>query len=293
MKLFPLPFKEEKVYSLSKIFLPFGARLSLLFPNLKRRLIELEIKYEPEEFVSMCLFSSFYYFLFSFLAIFFIGIITMPINKVIFISLLTSIALSFVVFFSLIFKLELLIRRRVRFLERDLLFALKYLFIRVKSGIPLYDALVGVAYGDFGEVSREFKKTIKEITAGVDQVTALENMALRNPSPYFRRVIWQITSNLRAGADIASTLESITSSLVKEHKILIRKYGSELNPIILMYMMFTVIIPSLSVTVVVVMSSFSGLSVPKYLFYLIPISVVILQLFFISVIKNKRPLLVM
>jgi NAD(P)-dependent dehydrogenase (short-subunit alcohol dehydrogenase family) len=44
-------------------------------------------------------------------------------------------------------------------------------------------------------------KAVKEIATGTEEVVALENMALRAPSTFFRRTIWQITNNIRAGSD--------------------------------------------------------------------------------------------
>jgi flagellar protein FlaJ len=206
-------------------------------------------------------------------------------------SILSAILLFFADFFYQLFYPNIIARSRVRLLDKDLLFALRYILIKIKSGVPLYDAMVGIAEGDYSEVSKEFKKTVKEIATGTEDTVALENMALRNPSPFFRRTIWQITSNLRAGADITSVLESITSTITKEQKILIRRYGSELNPLILMYMMFSVIIPSLGITVVVVMSSFSGLKIPIYIFYLVPAYVFLTQIIFMRLIKAKKPML--
>jgi hypothetical protein len=86
-------------------------------------------------------------------------------------------------------------------------------------------------------------------------------------------------------------LETITSTLVREQKILIRKYGSELNPIILMYMMLAVVIPSLGTTVIIVMSSFSGIKVPVYILYIIPVLIFIVHIIFTRLIKDKKPML--
>ncbi|MCD6575958.1 MAG: type II secretion system F family protein [Nanoarchaeota archaeon] len=284
--------KEETMLRMSRIFLPFGAFLSRFFPSVETNLTQLEIKLSPEEYLAMATFSVVFTFLLIFTPLMVIGTISRGVVEALKISLLSGGTIAFFVSIYSFFYLKLLLIKKIKLLEKDLLFALRYIYVKIKSGIPLYDAMVGVAYGDFGEVSKEFKKTIKEISAGIDEVTALENMALRNPSLYFRRIIWQITNNLRAGAEIADILEGITSTLTKEHKILIRKYGAELNPIILMYMMFTIVFPSLGITVIVVMSAFSELEAPLYIFYLIPFFVFILQIFFISIIRNKRPLLV-
>lgn len=274
-----------------KIFLPAGSFLSKIFPWVKTSLMGLDIEISPEEFFSSAILFSIISFLIFFIPISFIGFF-LKARNFIYVSLITATLLAIVTFFYKIFHLKILVSRRIKLLEKDLLFALRHLYIKVKSGIPLYDAMVSVAYGNFGEVSKEFKKTVKEISGGIDEIRALENMALRSPSLYLRRVIWQITNNLRAGADISDILGTITASLVREHKILIRRYGSELNPIILTYMMFTVVFPSLGSVVIVVMSAFSGIKVPLFIFYIIPIFVFALQLIFLSVIKNKRPLMV-
>ncbi len=294
MRLFAfLPMKEETMRKASAIFLPIGARLSRFFPSVKTNLVQLEIKISPEEYLSMALFATIYAFLMVFVPLFALGVMTKgAVMASLKVAVTSGAILTFFVLIYSFFYLKIMLMRKIKLLEKDLLFALRYIYIKIKSGIPLYDAMVGVAYGNFGEVSKEFKKTVKEISAGIDNATALENMALRNPSLYFRRVIWQITNNMRAGASISDILRSITTSLTKEHKNMLRHYGAELNPIILMYMMFTVVIPSLGITVIVVMSSFSGLEVPKIVFYAIPFFVFILQLFFISIIREKRPLLV-
>ena len=287
-----LPLSMDALLRLSKPFLPFGVLVSRTFPSIKSNLLEIGLDISPEDYVSISAFLSLFLSLLFFGFTFFIGIFTRHYYEIFPISFVSGLTMFFTAFFYFLLYIKLEVIKKIKLLEKDLLFALRYIYIRVKSGISLYDAMVGVAYGQFGEVSKEFKKTIKEISGGIDELKALENMALRNPSLYFRRVIWQITNNLRAGADIADVLETITSSLVKEHKLFVRKYGSELNPIILMYMMFTIIIPSLGVTVIVVMSAFSGLFVPIYVFYVIPVFIFALQFFFISIIKNKRPLMV-
>ncbi len=284
--------KEETVFKISKLFHPVGAKLSTVFSNLEEDLKRVEIKYSPEEFLSMVFFTSLFSFLIFFLPITLIGITTSPFAEVIKISLLGGGLFSVVTFLFSISNIKMKVSKKRKLLEKDLFFAIKYIYIKVKSGISLYDSMVGVAHGDFGEVSKEFKKTIKEISGGIDEIKALENMALRNTSSYFRRVIWQITNNLRSGASVTDILESISESLMQEHRLLVKKYGAELNPTILMYMMFTVVIPSLAITVILVMSSFSGIDIPIFLFYLIPVFLLVLQVLFITIIKSKRPLMV-
>jgi pilus assembly protein TadC len=260
-------------------------------PKLKENLSLAELAIDAKEYIAAAMFAGLLMSVLVFVAAFFLGMITAPTNVAFATALVMASVIYVAVFGYALAYPKLLITRRIKLLERDLFFALKYVLIRLKSGVPLYDAMVGVAHSDYGEVSKEFKKAVKEIATGIEDVVALENMAARAPSPFFRRTIWQLTNNMRAGSDVVQILDAITSTMVKEQRILIRKYGSELNPIILLYMMFAVIVPSLGVTVLIVMSSFSGLELPVYIFYIIPVAVFIAQVFFTRLVKDKKPML--
>jgi flagellar protein FlaJ len=281
----------EVAEKLSRFFDFLSNLLFRINPNMKKELSQADIDIDARRYFSISLLSSFLILICSFAVIFVIGMTARTVYEILPYAFLFSLMVAVVILFYYISYPKLVIIRKNKMIDRDLLFALRYILIRVRSGIPLYDAMVSVSQGDYGKVSDEFKKTVKEISSGVNELKALEDMAIRNPSEFFRRTIWQIANNMRSGADISDILESLSQNLVEEHKILVRKYGSELNPIILFYMMFSVVIPSLSITVLVVMSSFSGVKVPIILFYVIPIAVFVMQIFFISVIKNRKPLL--
>jgi flagellar protein FlaJ len=288
---FFLPVSIPVAIRLSAPFSALGAALAKTNSRVKLDLRQAGIDMDLNTYFSISILMTFFVFLVTFVPIAVIGSFYQPPAQVIPISLVFGFLVTSSAFLYQLVHPKLLVYQKNRLLEQDLVYAIKYLLIKIKSGIPLYDAMVGVAYGEFGEVAKEFKKTIKEISTGTDVILALEEMALRNSSLFFRRTIWQITNNMRSGADIAAIFESLVESLVKEHKIMIRRYGSELNPIILLYMMFSVIMPSLGVTVIVVMSSFSGIKVPIFMFYLIPVTVFVLQILFLSILKTKRPVM--
>jgi len=143
--------------------------------------------------------------------------------------------------------------------------------------------------GDYGLVAEEFKDCVKKISTGMPETTALEELIFRNPSIFFRRVIWQITNAIRTGADLSNTLESIVHSLSDEQKVAIRRYGSQLNPLSMMYMMTAVILPSLGITFLILMSTFSGMPVSEMLFWVTLVALATFQFMFIGVVKNRRP----
>ena len=163
------------------------------------------------------------------------------------------------------------------------------MLIQVKSGVPLFEGMVSLSRGDYGAVSEEFAKCTKEIGTGTSEVEAINNMAMRNPSLHFRRILWQLANAMRAGSDVGNALTVLVENLSSEQRTEIRKYGSQLNPLALMYMMFTVIMPSLGITFLFIMSSFSGLEIPKVIFYIILFSISIFQFMFLGLIKSRRP----
>lgn len=172
--------------------------------------------------------------------------------------------------------------------DREMLAAMRHLMIEVRSGVPLFQAMIGLTKG-YGQVSVEFDTIVKDINAGTKEIDALNRAAERNTSLFFRRAIWQLVNSMRAGSDIGDTMEAITDSFAKMQAVRIRHYGQELNPWTMMYMIIAVIVPSLGITFLVVLSTFSGLAIPPLIFPIIIIGIIVFQYVFMGFIKTKRP----
>ena len=84
--------------------------------------------------------------------------------------------------------------------------------------------------------------------------------------------------------------ESI-KTLNEEQMIQIQNYGNKLNPLIMMYMLISVIVPALSVSFLVVIASMIGLekNLTMGLFIGLFIFVVFFQIMFLGLIKSRRP----
>ena len=80
-------------------------------------------------------------------------------------------------------------------------------------------------------------------------------------------------------------------SLVNDQIIAVRRYSQELSPYTMMYMLAAVILPSLGITFLIIISSFSGISVPKLIYPLIVIGLALFQFFYMGLIKTKRPVM--
>ncbi|MCS7122998.1 MAG: type II secretion system F family protein [Candidatus Aenigmarchaeota archaeon] len=277
-----LPFPIEKTLKFSRGILFLSNNLLKFFPGLQQTLIQAGIDLKDREYLSIAIFSSIFWF-FVFFMIFIL------LSKSLTSSFLASFFLQLVIFFYISFYPRYLVSKRNRDIEKNLLFAVKHLLIQVKSGVSLFDAIVSVSKGNYGEISKEFEKCGKEIYSGKDQIIALEDLTIRNPNIAFRRVVWQLINAMRTGTDLGNSLEVMANNLSNEQRIAIRKYGSELSPIALMYLMTSIIFPTLGIVFLIIFSSFSGVTIPQSLFYIVIFSVAIFQFVFLGMIKSKRP----
>ena len=284
-----VPFPLHVALKESKVFERVGNALAKATPSLKIHLYQAKMKFHPKEYASLVILTTVFYFVVLGPMVFIVGFFTGKIDF--FLPLVVSTSFSFFVFFYLMRYPQLMAVRRMRRLERDLLNALQHILIEIKSGVPLFNSLIGVSE-EYGEISEEFKIIVTEINAGLSEIEAFQRASLRNPSLHFRRAIWQLTNAMKAGSDISSAVESIVKNMVSEQIVEIRKYGQELNPFTLMYMLFSVIMPTLGITFLIILSSFSGLKIPEYLFALIIMFLGMFQYFYMGIIKTKRSTMV-
>ena len=204
--------------------------------------------------------------------------------------LLLFVPLVFVMmFYTSMFRPQVAAKKKARMIEQELPNALRHLLIETRSGVPLYNAFVAVSEG-YGIASEQFKTIVKDINAGKSEVEAIENSIFINPSLSFRRSFWQLLNAMKTGTDIEKPLSNIVDDIIKEQLISIKRYGQELNPWTLMYMMFAVIMPSLGITFMIILSTFTGSSIVSPMMLVIILSgLIIFQMFFLSLIRTKRP----
>jgi len=179
----------------------------------------------------------------------------------------------------------------VREIEKNFLYALRHMLIQVMGGTPVFNSMVSIAEAGYGEISNEFMRVVREINSGMSMTKALERMALRNPSIYLRRMIWQIVNALRTGTDMGKTLKVIVDQFTAEQRVLLQKFAKELGPWAMMYMMVTVIFPTLGMTLFLIISSLSSLQLNETMLVSFVLMSVVIQYFFIQFLKTKRPVM--
>jgi len=283
-----LPIKVVK--GISNSFLSIGDSLERFFPKLNEELKQTDSPFNAKEYLTMCLISNFIFSLFLVVVLLF-PLKIMNVQKAVLSSIIVTIILNFFIFLQQVTYPKIKINKKSRELEQNLLPALQDISIQIKSGIPLFNVLVSISNGNYGAVSLEFKKIVKKINSGISQIEALEEVTKNNPSPFFRRSIWQLINGMREGSDIAKVIENITKTLSEEQLIQIQNYGGQLSPLAMFYMLIAVIIPSLSVTFITVISSFISAPelITKILFWSLYGLVVFFQIIFLGLIKSKRP----
>lgn len=283
-----VPFKLGIAKRFARPFVGLSEIIVKISPGVEMSLKQSEIEIDSREYVSIAIFSSIFWFLIMFSTIFILGQI-LAISSFMYISIFSSLAISTMVFVYLMLYPKLIVVRKLRSLDKNLLYGLRDLTVQVKSGVPLFNAMVSVSKKDYGMFSEEFSESVKKISTGDSQTDALEEMASRNPSLNFRRAIWQMVNSIRSGTDLGSTLDNTVSNISNEQRVQIKKYGSQLNPLAMMYMMMGVILPSLGITFLIILSSFSGFPITEVFFWMIMVVLIVFQFAFVGIVKNRRP----
>ncbi len=281
------PLPTDKALSVSQRFLGISTRVSVMFPNLGLQLRQADIDMEPRQYLSIAIFTSLFIF-----GLIFFPIVLLSLGDIVrgfLVSFTAAFLLGGLAFLYISIYPKRLVNRKVADLEGNLLFALKHLLIQVRSGVSIFDAMVSVSMERYGLVSKQFGYVVKKVNGGTPTEEALEDLAIENPSVFFRRAIRQVSNGVKVGSDLGDVLQSIIYNVEEEEKIAIRKYGSQLNPLTLAYMMIAVIIPSLGVTFLIVLSAFMGTAVSENMLWMILGGTALFQFMFLGLIKSRRP----
>lgn len=286
-------FSQERAFFLARRFREPASILARRMPDLRKDLMEAGmVNLNPIDFLSVAVFMS--VFLLILLVVAFGTVGTLAYAKGILgrqtLYILVLAALLMPLFFFVYFieypKLEG--GRRRSLIETQLIFATRELMIKLRSGVPIFNALLDIAMGDYGLVSSEFKVTVEEIESGIPQDTALDNLSKRVPSQSFKRTIDIMLNAMKSGSNLASTLDVINDMLVKKQQSDMQAYAGELTPLSMGYMLIAVVIPSLGMSVFLILGSLARLNV-SMIIYILPPLLIIFEVLFIGLVKSRRP----
>ncbi len=257
------------------------------YPKVKTNLRMANMKDRPDMFLKKCLqgaatFGSgmtiFFFFMFQ----------TFKVSLLFLLPVFLIMFIGFFHFFLLTPKHKIL--RRQRDMDREVLFAGRFLLVKLNSGVPLLNALQDGSKS-YGVAKQYFKEIVDEINLGTPIEKAIDNSIKYSPSVKFRRIMFQIGNAVKVGVDVsrslADTLEEITNEQMSE----IQAYGKKLNSLALFYMLLAVVVPSLGMTIFIVIGTLVNFLTPDTaprLFGVVLGFLIFIQFMFVSIFKTTR-----
>jgi hypothetical protein len=96
---------------------------------------------------------------------------------------------------------------------------------------------------------------------------------------------------MRAGSDISIVVNESLKTLNEEQLIEIQNYGNKLNPLIMFYLLISVILPALAITFITILSSMLQIdkSITTLMFAGLFTFTILIQIMFLGTIKTVRP----
>jgi flagellar protein FlaJ len=283
------PFDSEKLQESAKILSSPAKRLLLILPELEWDLKRARYTIGSVEYVAIVLFITLVMFTFTMVGIMIPALVTTTAIDP-YVSAGIVMAVTFFTSFYLIFLPRLTVMREGRLIDKDLEYMLKDMQIQLTAGVPLFNSLANIAAGGYGSCSKLIGSIVQEVESGSSMRDVLNNYGMISPSEHMRRALWQIANAMQTGSDIKIALKALSDDIRQEKENKIKIYGQELSLWALVYMITVIVIPSMGVTLIVVLSSFlGGNTVGGEILNFFLGYIVLSQLIFMSVIRNKRP----
>jgi hypothetical protein len=198
-------------------------------------------------------------------------------------------ALWLILFWFMMHSPDVQIRKRQREIEKEVLFAGRFILVKIEAGQPFFNALEDASKAK-GIAGKYFGEIVHEIKLGTPIEKALDNAVEYSPSEKFRRILWQVNNSLKTGTDVGNTLRAILKQIMDEQIIEIKDYGKKLNSLAMFYMLLGVVVPALGMTMFIIIASFLDIQVTfTYLLFAAGM-LAFLQFMFISIFKSIRPM---
>lgn len=255
------------------------------YPSLKRKLIIAHIEMTPEEYIKKNLNGA---IIVSILitagaTMFVLGTSLPPILIPI-----IGVISCYMMFLLFMRSADVKIGKLAKEIDKDVLFAGRFLLIKLNSGKPLLNAITD-ASNSYGVANKYFKEIVRDIELGTPLEDALEKASRYCPSEKMRRILFQISNALKIGVDVTNYLEAILDEIAEDQLIEIKSYGKKLSGITLFYMLFAVVIPSLGITMIITVISLINIQADAGLFVMILFALIVVEFAFITIFKSIRP----
>ena len=252
---------------------------------LRLKLKQAGMNYKPEDFIKKTFIAAFYMTTGIVVSVFLVLAKFNVLKGVLFLAIPI---IFFVMFFYMLKLPDLRITRKEKDVSREIVFAGRFIIIELESGVPLYTAMRNVSK-NFDIIGRYFKEITDKIDLGTSMEDALNEAVEFIPSNDLRKVLWQVINSIRTGSDVAKSLVSVMEQVTKDQINEVNKYGKKLNPLAMFYMMVAVILPSLGVTMLIILSSFIKFQLSLTILLALAGMLGFIQFMFVSMVKFSRP----
>jgi len=169
------------------------------------------------------------------------------------------------------------IRKYARELDGDLLFISEYFLVSLESGLPL-----GNAIERFSRLNRPggkfFKTVYAEFQTGKDLETALSDASVYSASNTLRILLKRLHDSLTIGVDLKVVLDNFIKESSDKKIVEIKGYSKKLNPIIMMYLLIGIVLPSLGITFFILGATLMSIT-PTFLKYILIFTFLIMFIF--------------
>ncbi len=260
-------------------------RIGKSSPGLKMKLKQAGMDDKPEDFIKKTFLSAFYMTTGLIVALFLVLAKFNVLKGIVF----SLIPIVFIVMFFYMIRLpDLKISRKEKEVSKEIVFAGRFIIIELESGVPLYNAMLNVSK-NFNIIGKYFKEITDKVDLGTSMEDALNEAVEFIPSNDLRKILWQIINSIRTGSNVAKSLYSVMDQITKDQLNEVNKYGKKLNPLAMFYMIVAVILPSLGVTMLIILSSFIKFQLSLTILLALAGFLGFVQFMFIAMVKFSRP----
>ena len=125
----------------------------------------------------------------------------------------------------------------------ELPFALRHMSTELKAGIGLYRTIQAIAMADYGALSEEFARVIREVEEGTDTKDALRHLALRTQSKALRNALIHIVRALKTGGNLSESMSDIAEDVSFNLRMAVREFGERMNFFGVVFIFGAIVLP--------------------------------------------------
>lgn len=182
------------------------------------------------------------------------------------------------------------VQSRVNEVNQTIPYALRHISTQLSSGIGLSETMTSVSQADYGALSEEFERVLRDMRAGASTAEALNRMTERVDSESLNRAVRQIQRTMRTGGNLSETLSVLADETAFDMRMKLRDYTQSLNMMGMIYMFASAVVPALFIVLLIVMQFMGGTSMPPALIAILYLIALPFLLFYLVMIfKRMEP----